>query len=215
MSEELHAQLHKSINVVIRLWANYRRKVSSGEVKQLMIQMAEELRRQGYKPGEIVRRLARGTPYSERWIRQILPRDYKMEQEATGAKRERNMPRNYFPGISVSDKGAGSVEGEGEAEGFEARGESDVESDLPRDIQERLDKITSMFAKTLIEHKDELLRQPTKAEKKKVVLAVIEDQIELGLLTARDVVSFLARRGLLRCPCLRGERTPPCCRKRG
>ena len=35
---------------LIRLWANYRRKVSSEEVRQLIIQMAEELMKQGYKP---------------------------------------------------------------------------------------------------------------------------------------------------------------------
>jgi len=64
---------------LIRLWANYRRRVSSEEVRQLIIQMAEELWKQGYRRGEIVKRLAEETPYSARRIQQILPKKFKRD----------------------------------------------------------------------------------------------------------------------------------------
>ena len=76
---------------LIKLWANYRRKESSEEIRQLIIQMAEELRKQGYKPGEIVRKLAEETPYSKQGISQILPKKYKLEHAGAKAKTEKNI----------------------------------------------------------------------------------------------------------------------------
>ena len=63
----------------IRLWANYRRRVSAKEVKELLTSMAEELWKQGYRRGEIVKRLAEETPYSARRIQQILPKRFKRD----------------------------------------------------------------------------------------------------------------------------------------
>ena len=62
---------------LVRLWANYRRKVPAKEVQQLLTTMAKQLRKMGYPPGEIVKKLAEVTPYSVRWIQQLLPPEYK------------------------------------------------------------------------------------------------------------------------------------------
>jgi len=104
---------------LIRLWANYRRKVSSQEVRQLIIQMAEELRKQGYKPGQIAKKLAQETPYSEPHIRRLLPKEFKLSTVESKEKNEILIPRSYDRDLSVSGKDAGSEKEEDEVERVE------------------------------------------------------------------------------------------------
>ena len=86
--------------------------------------MAEELRRQGYKPGEIAKKLAQETPYEERHIRRLLPeefkRDYKRLEEKIGNiisdEDKRTYDRITSTDLSVSGKGAGSKKEEDEVE---------------------------------------------------------------------------------------------------
>ena len=101
---------------LIRLWANYRKRVSSEEVRQLIIQMAEELRKQGYKPGQIAKKLAQETPYSEPHIRRLLPKEFKLSTVESKEKNEILIPRSYDRDLSVSGKDAGSEKEEDEVE---------------------------------------------------------------------------------------------------
>jgi len=70
----------------IRLWANYRRPVSSKEVQQLLTAMAKQLKQMGYPPGQIVKKLAEETPYSVRSIQRLLPSEYKRTYVKTEEK---------------------------------------------------------------------------------------------------------------------------------
>ena len=70
----------------IRLWANYRRQVSSKEVQQLLTTMAEQLKQMGYPPGQIVKKLAEEVPYSVKTIYRLLPPEYKRAYVKTEEK---------------------------------------------------------------------------------------------------------------------------------
>ena len=71
---------------LVRLWANYRRKVPAKEVQQLLTTMAKQLRKMGYPPGEIAKKLAEETPYSVKTIYRLLPPEYKRAYVKTEEK---------------------------------------------------------------------------------------------------------------------------------
>mgnify|MGYP000235729607 CR=1 FL=1 len=190
---------------LIRLWANYRRKVSSEEVRQLIIQMAEELMKQGYKPGQIVKKLAEETPYSERWIYSFLPSEYKKLKSA-GRRAERNS--NIIEALqlnktSLSGKDTGS-------------GEDEVER-VRREVREYLDtpeqqEMIRKDAEVLAKHAKEFLMKPPKSFKKKQVLGVVEDALDADLITPKDLIKLLIKTKRISCPYAKKGSLPPCCK---
>jgi len=67
--------------ILYRLYANYRRRVSAKETKVQIIALAEALEREGVPREQIAQKLAELTPYSERWIRYLLPAKYKVVEK--------------------------------------------------------------------------------------------------------------------------------------
>jgi len=162
-------------------------KGSSEEVRQLIIQMAEELVKQGYKPGQmIVKKLVEETPYSKRWICQILPKEYKLDNVGTRAKSAKNISVNHFTDITVSSRDAGS-------------GEDEVER-VRREVREYLEtpeqqEMIRKDAEVLAKHAKEFLMKPPKSFKKKQVLGVIEDALDADLITPKDLIRIAIKRG--------------------
>jgi rubrerythrin len=74
--------------ILYRLYANYRRRVSSKETKVQIITLAETLEKEGVPRELILTKIAELTPYSERWIRYLLPAKYKAVE-----KTKKTMPR--------------------------------------------------------------------------------------------------------------------------
>ena len=169
---------------LIRRWANYRRKVSSEEVRQLIIQMAEELKKQGYKPGQIAKKLAQETPYEERHIRRLLPRDYKLSQTSRGNL----ISRTYVPDLSVSGKETESEKEEDEVE----RVRREVREYLKTPEQQEMVRKDVEF---LAKHAKEFLMKPPKSFKRKQVLGVVEDALDAELITPKDLIRIAIKRG--------------------
>ena len=158
--------------------------------------MAEELRRQGYKPGEIAKKLAQETPYEERHIRRLLPeefkRDYKRLEEKIGNiisdEDKRTYDRITSTDLSVSGKGAGSKKEEDEVERVRREVREFLETP---EQQEMIRKDAEFMAK----HAKEFLMKPPKSFKKKQVLGVIEDALDADLITPKDLIRIAIKRG--------------------
>lgn len=72
----------KAEEILIRVHANYRRKVSVEETRNEILKLAEILNKSGLEKGGIANKLAEITPFSARYIRDILPDKYKMVSKA-------------------------------------------------------------------------------------------------------------------------------------
>jgi len=68
--------------ILYRLHLNYRRKVSKKERQQQLVKLAEILEKEGVTREEMVSELAKITPFTERWVRELLPEKYKMVERA-------------------------------------------------------------------------------------------------------------------------------------
>jgi len=68
--------------ILYRLHLNYRRAVSKKERQQQLVKLAEILEREGVGRREMVSELARITPFTDRYVRQLLPDKYKMVERA-------------------------------------------------------------------------------------------------------------------------------------
>ena len=101
-----------------------------------------------------------------------------MEQEATKAKSEKNIPRNHFHGITVSSRDAESGKEEDEVERVRREVREFLETP---EQQEMIRKDAEFMAK----HAKEFLMKPPKSFKKKQVLGVIEDSLDAGLITPK------------------------------
>jgi hypothetical protein len=77
---EVKDNLH---GLLIRLAGNIQRNVSVEETSSLLIAIAKELELRGVAKETICATMAKlpGMPYSERWIRECLPIEYKMESK--------------------------------------------------------------------------------------------------------------------------------------
>lgn len=71
----------KYSQVVFRLHANYRRSIPRMETGSYVLMLAEMLEEKGVPREQIASKLAEILPYSERWIRALLPKKYKMEEK--------------------------------------------------------------------------------------------------------------------------------------
>ena len=72
--------------ILLRIHAHHRRQVSQKEIDYWLIQLANELEKEGVQRGEIVGEIARLTGYSEDRVRKALPARYKEQQKSEAAK---------------------------------------------------------------------------------------------------------------------------------
>jgi len=72
----------KKSEVLFRMHANYRRKVSRKERQTEMLMLASYFEDEGVPREQMVSKLAEKTPFSERYIRSLLPSKYKMMEKA-------------------------------------------------------------------------------------------------------------------------------------
>jgi len=68
--------------VLYRLHLNYRRKVSRGETQKQLVTLAGMLEKEGVTREQMVSRLAEITPFTDRYVRELLPDEYKMVERA-------------------------------------------------------------------------------------------------------------------------------------
>ncbi|MFQ6077116.1 MAG: hypothetical protein ACE5Z5_13465 [Candidatus Bathyarchaeia archaeon] len=68
--------------ILYRIHLNFRRKVSREERKRQLIELARVLEKQGVTRGEMVSEITKMVPFTERWVRELLPDKYKMVEKA-------------------------------------------------------------------------------------------------------------------------------------
>jgi hypothetical protein len=68
--------------ILIPMHANYRRQVSKKETATQLINLADILLEEGVSRDDMVSRLHEITPFSERYIQQLLPNKYKFVEKA-------------------------------------------------------------------------------------------------------------------------------------
>lgn len=71
---------HHMAELIIRSHSNVQRRVSKAERKDELTAMAQELEAQGTPKHQVSTELPKWSPCSDRWIRELLPDEYKQEQ---------------------------------------------------------------------------------------------------------------------------------------
>jgi len=72
--------------ILIRLHAHHRRRVPRAETEALILELAQELEKTGVTKEDISAQLGKITPYSERWIRELLPLEFKKPEKVEAAR---------------------------------------------------------------------------------------------------------------------------------
>jgi len=72
--------------ILVRMHAHHRRRVPKEETQALMLELAREVESSGIPKENISSELAKRTPYSEQYIRELLPSEYKKPEKVEAAK---------------------------------------------------------------------------------------------------------------------------------
>jgi len=72
--------------ILVRMHAHYRRRVSREETQSMLLELAQELEKTGIPKEDVSTELAKKTPYSEQYIRELLPVEYKKPEKVEAAK---------------------------------------------------------------------------------------------------------------------------------
>lgn len=72
--------------ILIRMHAHHRRRVPREETQTMLLELAHELEKTGVAKETISSELAKRTPYSEQYIRLLLPEEYKQPEKVEAAK---------------------------------------------------------------------------------------------------------------------------------
>ena len=94
--EEIAKKLNIPVEVVpliLRIHANVQRNISKEERKQEVNQLAEFLLKSGIPKGSLVKRLQELLPFSKRYILQLLPDEYKLEEQQKREPVEEQKPK--------------------------------------------------------------------------------------------------------------------------
>jgi len=76
----------KMEKILLRMHAHHRRKVSREETQTLILDLAQELEKKGIEKENIASELTKITPYSQRWILELLPTEYKKAEKVEAGK---------------------------------------------------------------------------------------------------------------------------------
>lgn len=68
--------------ILIPMHANYRRHIPRKETEAQILRLAEMLLSEGTSLHDLILKLTEITPFSEQWIRKLLPSKYKQEEKA-------------------------------------------------------------------------------------------------------------------------------------
>ena len=78
----------KAAKIIYRMHSNVQRKVSAEETKSELLALANELEAQGVPKDKIAAELVKWAPYSERYIRELLPEEYKQAEKRSKTPQE-------------------------------------------------------------------------------------------------------------------------------
>jgi len=93
----------KKSEILFRMHANYRRKISRKERAAEMLLLASILEEEGVPREQMVSKLAEITPFSERHIRRLLPKRYKRKYETENRTRVQ-IAESVSPRMKTEDK---------------------------------------------------------------------------------------------------------------
>ena len=72
--------------ILVRVHAHYRRRMPREETQTLLLELAQELEKEGLPKDAIASRIKMITPYSEKYILELLPSEYKRAEKVELAK---------------------------------------------------------------------------------------------------------------------------------
>lgn len=72
--------------ILVRLHAHHRRQVPQEETKALLIELAQELEKGGIPKENVTTELYKVVPFSEQYVRQLMPQEYKQPQKVEAGK---------------------------------------------------------------------------------------------------------------------------------
>jgi hypothetical protein len=73
--------------LILKLHKNYRRSVSKQETKQLLLELAQTLEKEGTPPEQISQQVVKLSPYSETYTLSLLPKKYKQQKKAEAGQK--------------------------------------------------------------------------------------------------------------------------------
>jgi hypothetical protein len=72
--------------ILVRLHAHHRRQIPQEETKAMLVELAKELEKDGIPTENVTAELYKLVPYSERYVRLLLPEMYKQPEKVEAAK---------------------------------------------------------------------------------------------------------------------------------
>jgi hypothetical protein len=91
--------------LILRLHKNYRRAVSKDETRQLLLELAQTLEKEGVPPEQIAQEIVKLSPYSETYTLSLLPKKYKQPKKAeAGEKAVKSTYKLLYPEKPKTEK---------------------------------------------------------------------------------------------------------------
>jgi hypothetical protein len=91
--------------LILRLHRNYRRNVSKEETKQLLLELAQALEKEGIPAEQIAQKIVELSPYSEAYTLSLLPKKYKQPKKAeAGEKAVKSTYKLLYPEKPKAEK---------------------------------------------------------------------------------------------------------------
>jgi len=76
----------RSEEILIRVHAHHRRRIPQEETKAMLVELAEEFEKSGIPKETITTELCKVVPFSERYVRQLMPQEYKQPEKVEAGK---------------------------------------------------------------------------------------------------------------------------------
>jgi hypothetical protein len=91
--------------LILRLHRNYRRNISKEETKQLLLELAQALEKEGTPTEQIAQKIVELSPYSEAYTLSLLPKKYKQPKKAeAGEKAVKSTYKLLYPEKPKAEK---------------------------------------------------------------------------------------------------------------
>lgn len=142
---------------MIRLHANIQRRPSREETRDLLCRMALELKNMGVSEEKVAAELAKRVPYTDRYVRELLPDKYKMDSKTRFAE---PVPQTDDENIEEESGVAESTDPTIEEHGPSMEENVEIESASPIEEEpETEEEFGERFGKIFIGHFDNLLKK--------------------------------------------------------
>jgi len=96
----------EATKVIYRMHSNVQRQVSAEETKALLLTLAREFEEQGVPKEKIASELVKWAPYSDRYIRDLLPEEYKLVEKRSKSSQELSEEEKIWLASTIDSTGS-------------------------------------------------------------------------------------------------------------